>query len=121
MKANKIPVSGTPNRETGSADNLNSENTERFVDQATSLKPQAQRFKLQAASVKLPDRGPWRTFPGPRTEALDQDKTILRMCHMEGNLVWRKCHTITSCYFQFNCKKEMIFIISPQIWRAKSA
>jgi hypothetical protein len=45
----KIPVSGTPNRETGSAENLNSENSERFVDQATSVKPQA----IQAASGKL--------------------------------------------------------------------
>jgi len=37
----KIPVSGTPNRETGSAEKLNAENSERFVDQATSLKRQA--------------------------------------------------------------------------------
>jgi hypothetical protein len=51
----KIPVSGTPNRETGSAENLNSENSERFVDQATSVKPQAIQAasgKLQAPSVK---------------------------------------------------------------------
>ena len=79
-------------------DYLSAKNTERFKRQASSpkrfklqaasLKPQAQRFKLQAASVKLADRGPWIKFHGPRTEVLDQDKTILRMCYVEGNLVW---------------------------------
>ena len=79
-------------------DYLHVKNTKRFKlqasspklrkHQATSLKPQAQRFKLQAASVKLTDRGPWIKFHGPRTKALDQDKTILRMCYVEGNLVW---------------------------------
>ena len=53
MAANKIPVSGTPNRETGSADNLNSENTERFVDQATSVKHHDPVAKQQAPSNKL--------------------------------------------------------------------
>jgi len=53
MVNTKIPVSGTPNRETGSAENLNSENSERFVDQATSVtlpKSQAASLKLQASS-----------------------------------------------------------------------
>jgi len=50
----KIPVSGTPNRATGSADNLNSENSERFVDQAASVKPQAPRAKPQAPSSSDP-------------------------------------------------------------------
>jgi len=45
----KIPVSGTQDRATGPAENLNAENSERFVDQATSLK----RPKSQAASDKL--------------------------------------------------------------------
>ena len=80
-------------------DYLHAKNTERFKLQAASLKPQAQRFKLQAASVKLADHGPWIKFHGPWITGLDQDKTILWMQHMEGNLVWRKCHTITSCYF----------------------
>ncbi len=44
----KIPVSGTPNRETGSADNLNAENSERFVNRASSNKPQAPSVKPQA-------------------------------------------------------------------------
>ena len=45
---NKVPVSGTPNRETGSADNLNAENSERFVNRARSSKPQATSVKHQA-------------------------------------------------------------------------
>ena len=44
----KIPVSGTPNRETGSADNLNAENSERFVNRASSNKPQAASVRHQA-------------------------------------------------------------------------
>ena len=44
----KIPVSGTGEQETAPSDNLNAENSERFVDQATSIKPQA----IQAASGK---------------------------------------------------------------------
>jgi len=56
----KIPVSGTPNRFPGSAENLHSENTKRFVDQAASCKRQAIEETVphndieeaQAASVK---------------------------------------------------------------------
>ena len=44
----KIPVSGTLDRATGPADNLNAENSERFVDQASSKKPQAASVKHQA-------------------------------------------------------------------------
>jgi hypothetical protein len=44
----KIPVSGMENRATGSSDNLNAENSERFVDQASSKKPQAASVKHQA-------------------------------------------------------------------------
>ena len=97
-------------------DYLHAKNTERFKlqapgskrqasstklrkHQAASLKPQAQSFKLQAASDKLADRGPWIKFHGSRTKALDQDKTILRMCYVEGNLMWRKTNRITSAYF----------------------
>ena len=80
-------------------DYINSENTERFklqapsskqqaiqetvphndIEEATSLKPQAQRFKLQAASVKLHDSRTLIKFYGSRTTVLDHDKTILRM------------------------------------------
>ena len=62
-KAQKIPVSGTPNRETGSAECLNSENSERFVSQAHKLssteaqasKPQAKgsSFKPKSTSSKI--------------------------------------------------------------------
>ena len=38
--------------------------------QGTSVKPQAQRLKLQATSVKLLDHGSFIKFNGPRTEAL---------------------------------------------------
>ena len=44
----KIPVSGTGEQETAPADNLNAENSERFVDQASSKKPQAASVKHQA-------------------------------------------------------------------------
>ena len=45
----KIPVSGRSlDRATGPADNLNAENSERFVDQAASKKPQAASVKHQA-------------------------------------------------------------------------
>ena len=51
----KIPVSGTQDRATGPAENLNAENSERFVNQATSVKPQANKVssgKPQAPSCK---------------------------------------------------------------------
>ena len=51
----KIPVSGTRERETAPSDNLNAENSKRFVDQAASVKPQANKVssdKLQAPSGK---------------------------------------------------------------------
>ena len=51
----KIPVSGMENRATGSSDNLTAENSERFVNQASSVKPpkfQAASGKLQAPSCK---------------------------------------------------------------------
>ncbi len=62
----KIPVSETPDRETGSADNLNSENTERFVDQAASVKPQASMAKPQAPSSS--DSHPKRKVQAPSPE-----------------------------------------------------
>ena len=65
-KRKKIPVSGTPNRETGSAENLHSENTERFVDQASSVKPQAPRAKPQAPSSS--DSHPKRKVQAPSLE-----------------------------------------------------
>jgi len=50
----KIPVSGTGEQETAPADNLNAENSKRFVDQAASLKPQASMAKPQAPSSSDP-------------------------------------------------------------------
>ena len=54
--------------------------------QAASFKPQATRFKLQATSHKLPDHGPFIKFQAPRTEVLGQDKAVVWMCYMIGNL-----------------------------------
>ena len=51
----KIPVSGTPNRETGSAENLNAENSERFVSQAhkrSSTEAQASKPQAKGSSLK---------------------------------------------------------------------
>ena len=62
----KIPVSGTPNRSPGSAESLNSENSERFVDQAASVKPQASRAKPQAPSSS--DPSPKRKVQAPSPE-----------------------------------------------------
>ena len=45
----------------------------------TSVKLQAQRFKLQAPSTKLHDLCSLIKFHDTRTEVLDHDETILRM------------------------------------------
>ena len=56
--------------------------------QATSLKRQATSIKLQAASNKLLDNFALIKFHASRSEVLDHDKTIVRMLHVERNLVW---------------------------------
>ena len=78
--------------------------------QAASCKPQASSVKLQAlkdiikrildpgprigdreSRIKAPSserRGPWNKFHGARTAGPDQDKCILWMGLMEGNLMW---------------------------------
>ena len=56
--------------------------------QATSIKPQAASVKLKATSVKLVDHGSWKKFHDTRTEVLNADECVVRMLHMEGNLVW---------------------------------
>ena len=62
----KIPVSGTGEQETAPADNLNAENSKRFVDQAASLKPQASMAKPQAPSSS--DSHPKRKVQAPSLE-----------------------------------------------------
>jgi len=62
----KIPVSGTGEQETAPADNLNAENSKRFVDQAASLKPQASMAKPQAPSSS--DPSPKRKVQAPSPE-----------------------------------------------------
>ena len=56
--------------------------------QATSCKPQAASIKLQAASDKLLDNSSLIKFHVSRSEVLYHDECIVRMPHMEGNLVW---------------------------------
>ena len=63
--------------------------------QATSIKPQAASIKLEATSVKLQDPRTTEKFHGARTEVLKHDKCILRVLHMEGNLVWTKSYFVT--------------------------
>ena len=48
--------------------------TKLLEPQAASVKPQAQRLKLQAASSKLLDLGPWKKFQAPLIKGLYQDK-----------------------------------------------
>ena len=59
-----------------------------FKLQATSYKPRAASIKLQAASDKLPNIFSFIKIRETRGEGLYQDKCILRMCHVERNLVW---------------------------------
>ena len=65
----------------------------------TSVKLQAQRFKLQAPSDKLHDLCSLIKFHGPRTTVLDHDETIFRMQFMKGNLMWTQTNRITTSYF----------------------
>ena len=55
--------------------------------QAASLKPRATSCKLQAASVKLSNILSFIKIRETRGEGLYQDKCILRMCHVERNLM----------------------------------
>ena len=78
-----------------------------------------EKRKLQAASNKLHNILTLIKFYVARSEVLSKDKCIVGMLHVEGYLVWRKCHTITSCYFQFYCKKAAISIIPQKIGSTK--
>ena len=62
--------------------------TKLIEQQAASLKPRATSNKLQAASYKLSNIFSFIKFPVSSGERLYQDKCILRMCHVERNLVW---------------------------------
>ena len=59
-----------------------------FKLQATSYKPRAASIKLQAASDKLSNIFSFIKIRETRGEGLYQDKCILRMCHVKGNLMW---------------------------------
>ena len=57
MVVDKSTVSGTGEQETAPSDNLNAENSKRFVDQAASVKlrpkPQALKCKLSPPKPKV--------------------------------------------------------------------
>jgi len=52
-----------------------------------SLKPQAARFKFQATSIKLHDPFPFIKFYEVKTKGLNHDECMIRMFHMERNLM----------------------------------
>ena len=62
--------------------------SKRLKQQAASFKPQATSVKLQAASSKLTEHGPFIKFLAPRTKVLCQDKAVVWVRYMVGNLVW---------------------------------
>jgi len=70
-----------------------------FKSQAASFKSQAAGIKLQAAGDKLQNFFAFIKFHVSRSKVLRKDKTIVRMFHVERDLVWRKCHSITFGYF----------------------
>ena len=51
----------------------------------------------------------------------DQDKSILWMGLMEGNLMWREFDFVPLYDFQFNSEKFMICIVPQHIWHANNA
>ena len=59
-----------------------------FKLQAASDKPRAASFKLQAASYKLSNIFSFIKIREARGEGLNQDKCVLRIWHVERNLVW---------------------------------
>ena len=57
-------------------------------EKVPSVKPQAASVKLQAASDKLHNFFALIKFHVSRDEVLRKDKCIVRMFHVEGNLMW---------------------------------
>ena len=90
----------------------------RLESQAASVKPRAASIKRQAASSKLPNNFSFIKFPVSRNERLYQDKCVVWMSYMKRNLVWREPQNITFSYFEFNCKKVFVFIVSKQVRNA---
>ena len=57
-------------RERASWSGPQASSTKLLEPQAASIKPQAQRLKLQAASSKLLDLAPWKKFQAPLIKGL---------------------------------------------------
>ena len=70
----------------------------------SSLKRQAavvSSDKLQAGSYKLQDSFTLVKFQATSFRGLDQDEAILRMFHMERNLVWGQTYFVTLTHLKF--------------------
>ena len=89
--------------------------------QAASIKPQAPRFKLQAASDKLTDLFPLIKFQAPRTKGLNADKRIVGMTHMPRYLMWTEPNFVTLRDFKFNSEEMIIFSVCQRIWHTNKA
>ena len=61
---------GERERATGPGPKQQASSAKLLKEQAASIKPQAQRLKLQATSFKRQDSWPWKKFHGPLTKAL---------------------------------------------------
>ena len=84
----------------------------RIKQQAASIKPQATSVKLQATSGKLQDSWTTKKFHGARTEVLNADERVVRMLHMERNLMGWEAYLVTLCDFKFYCEKGAKSIIA---------
>ena len=87
---------------------------DKIQSRATSFKPQAFSCKRQAARAFI-------KFFIFVQGARNQNKSSVRMLHMEANLMRTQLNRITYCYLQFNSKESMFFIVCQQIWSAKTA
>ena len=80
--------------------------------QPASLKPRAQRLKLQATSIEILDYLPLIKFYLVKGEGFNHDKSLVWMFHMKCKLMWREPDSVTSSNFEFYCEKGAINIIA---------
>ena len=84
----EVPPGGGSSKPQAASSKLQASSNKLLKIQATSIKPQATSIKLQAASDKLLDNLSLIKFYVSRSEVLDHDEGVVRMPHMEGNLMW---------------------------------
>ena len=88
--------------------------------QATSVKLQAtSSLELETFPHKFVYKPSLKKFYGTRTKGLDQDKSVLRMLVMKGNLMWAEAYLVGFCCFQFQCEKGARIITDQQIRSTK--